>query len=804
MNTRLKISARLLAAGILLCLLAACSIVTNVPQSAREGKPADTVRELTGQFGAAENMPPFELSYLCDAYGKLKDYRNLFACFDAVQAKISRGEHVITGNTYRTREMALGDLNITLRSGRSQAYLELGRYEEAIQDAQKGIDFLDAYHPSERFIFLPGFYSTLGLAYARTNQPDKARDYARRLGANADNWLRCGWHSFSSSVYSAVGDYRPALGEATKYEECLAPRLAMIASPTRKMLTGYTAEHAEIALLFLVGKTNLEVGNIAVARAKFDELLGRTELAQNRGLYWIILFQRGRIAESAGNPEEALRFYSRAVEVIEETRATLNIEANKIGFAGDKQDVYAAIVGLLFRRGDFAGALAYVERGKARALVDMLASKTSFAADAPEVAGAGDAPRTAALLKELDEAERKSLVLAYQDAPGSVAADIRSVAKTKLTQIETASKELASLVTIRTTGVREIQALLPQGETLVEYFQSGDTLLAFVVRPGSVKGVRLDGRGLAEDVLAFRRLLLSTAELTRGQTSNARPPGAGSGPSPQALRESGRALYARLFKPLEPLIGGRNVTIVSHGPLHYVPFNALSTDTGYLIDTLSLRVLPSASVLQYLRARGAGGLGELIAFGNPDMSDPHYDLPFAQSEVLAITQGNPQAKALLRKQASKEAVRRFSGQFRYVHFACHGLFNPDKPLESGLLLAGDSRDAGMLTVNELYDMRLQADLVTLSACETALGRVSNGDDVVGLTRGFLYAGASSIVSSLWQVEDKATALLMQEFYKNLKTMNKREALCQAQRKVKDAYNAHPFFWAAFQLTGSVE
>ena len=119
-------------------------------------------------------------------------------------------------------------------------------------------------------------------------------------------------------------------------------------------------------------------------------------------------------------------------------------------------------------------------------------------------------------------------------------------------------------------------------------------------------------------------------------------------------------------------------------------------------------------------------------------------------------------------------------------------------------MASDGKNDGKLTVGELYDLHLPADLVTLSACETALGKVANGDDVVGFTRGLLYAGANSIVSSLWKVDDKATSILMQQFYQSLRETNKRSALRAAQLKVKDSYNAHPYFWAAFQIIGSIQ
>ncbi len=163
----------------------------------------------------------------------------------------------------------------------------------------------------------------------------------------------------------------------------------------------------------------------------------------------------------------------------------------------------------------------------------------------------------------------------------------------------------------------------------------------------------------------------------------------------------------------------------------------------------------------------------------------------------------PQSRILLRKDASESNFKKAGSAFRRIHFATHGKFQADEPLKSGLYLAKDADNDGVLTVGELYSMNLDADLITLSACETGLGKIANGDDVVGLTRGFLYAGSRSIVASLWSVDDKATATLMQAFYRNLASMNKRDALRQAQIKTRDTF-PHPFFWAAFQLTGRAE
>ena len=131
------------------------------------------------------------------------------------------------------------------------------------------------------------------------------------------------------------------------------------------------------------------------------------------------------------------------------------------------------------------------------------------------------------------------------------------------------------------------------------------------------------------------------------------------------------------------------------------------------------------------------------------------------------------------------------------------MFQADTPLHSALLLAPTSNDDGLLRVADLYRLQLNADLVSLSACETALSSVANGDDLLGFTRGFLYAGTRSIVSSLWKVDDRATRDLMLAFYRNLQDRDKAQALAQAQRAIKQQF-PHPFYWAAFQLTGAAD
>jgi CHAT domain-containing protein len=177
------------------------------------------------------------------------------------------------------------------------------------------------------------------------------------------------------------------------------------------------------------------------------------------------------------------------------------------------------------------------------------------------------------------------------------------------------------------------------------------------------------------------------------------------------------------------------------------------------------------------------------------------DLKYAQTEAQAIAALLPNATLLLRDEAKATFIRKNAGQFATIHFAVHGIFDPEDPLSSALLLAKDKESNGWLKASDLYDLSLRADLVTLSACETALGKITRGDDVVGFTRGLLYAGAGTIISTLWKVDDRATGDLMVDFYAKLSTMETGEALRQAQLNAKKKY-PHPFYWASFQLTGN--
>ena len=190
-----------------------------------------------------------------------------------------------------------------------------------------------------------------------------------------------------------------------------------------------------------------------------------------------------------------------------------------------------------------------------------------------------------------------------------------------------------------------------------------------------------------------------------------------------------------------------------------------------------------------------------LAVGNPDLQDPRLNLRYAEREAKEVGRQFPGAAVLLRREATKPLTRAQMGPQSLIHLATHADLDEEDPLGSALPLTPNSGDDGRLEVQEVFGLDLEANLVILSACDTSLGRLTQGDEVIGLTRAFIYAGTPSVISTLWRVNDRASYELMLEFYRNLKAgQPKGEALRQAQLTTLQVY-PHPYFWAAYQLTG---
>jgi len=723
---------------------------------------------MEGQVKDLHSASTRKLWYLCYSYSRLKKYNKLFPCLEQFDANIEKGD--VSVNMF--------DVSITPAILRAEAYIEFGDYGKAVGEAQKAYDIVTKKDLS-RYMRIQAL-SILGLAQALSGNRKKAMEYARLLEDIGTHYpftfLRTDKLNGLSRIYMALGDFNKSLAyiredKSISWSRSLVEAAVLV---TGVMPSGDSVfAYSQLPKAFILNKSVYETGNLKEAKAGYDALLKEPRTRDNTDIYWMILFDRGKIADAEGNRREAIDFYGRAVDLIEQQRSTINTEASKIGFVGDKQNVYSRLIASLYAEGQYGAAFDYVERSKARALVDLLASKQDFAVKA------GDERDVRNLLATDRKAEAE--VIAQDLSPGR--SKTRSVIVTVKQELRDKSPELASLVSVTSLSASDIRDLMPPEEALIEYYYGEGEMFAFVLTREDLKSIRLNSDKLVEDVRKFRTLLETPGSFDYLTFS--------------------RNLYKRLFEPFEKMLDKKNLAIVPHGALHYLPFNALCNDRGFLIEQYSIRILPSASVIKYLHARKSSKPAEILAFGNPDLGDSRYDLAYAQEEAQAVARTRPQSLVLVRKEATESAFRKYGRSFSYIHFATHGQFDSDMPLKSALLLAGDERSDGRLTVDKLYSMNIDADLVTLSACETGLGKIANGDDVVGLTRGFLYAGSNSIVASLWKVDDQATGDLMVGFYYALKKTDKREALRQAQLSAQKKY-PHPYYWASFQLTGNAD
>ncbi|MBE0617471.1 MAG: CHAT domain-containing protein, partial [Proteobacteria bacterium] len=504
-----------------------------------------------------------------------------------------------------------------------------------------------------------------------------------------------------------------------------------------------------------------------------------------REVEWRALHGLARRARAAGRLEEARDLLSQSVEVVEGMRAAIKLEQLRDGFLADKVAVYEDLVGVLVALGDDLGAFAVAERSRSRNFIDLLGNQRLT------LRGGVDQElydRELTLKARMDE-QRALLVAAADGQERAVyEAALRRVQdehRDLLLEMQAKNPELASLVSVQPLAAAEVQGFLEPGVALLAYYLLEDEVLCWVVRADRVALVRTPARRdeLEAAIFDYRRLI-----------QNLEP-----------LEAASRSLYDRLVGPALPALEGvRTLGVIPHGSLHYLAFATLAGSRDYVADRFPLFYLPSASVLRYtLERRGRAENRRVLAIGNPDLGTASLELPFAEQEVGAIRWRFPEITVLTGERATESWVTEHLGEFGIVHLASHGEFDPINPLFSALKLAKDPEKDGDLQAGEVFALEINADLVVLSACQTGLGKVTRGDDVVGLNRAFFYAGTHAVVSSLWRVSDVATALLMKQFYREHVRNSPSESLRAAILHVKNRY-PHPGYWGAFTLSGDWE
>jgi CHAT domain-containing protein/tetratricopeptide (TPR) repeat protein len=712
---------------------------------------------------------------LCFAYSKLKRYERLLPCLNQLQALVAKGDR-------RTRIFGLDDATPAIHLMRAEALTDLGQYAEARKEANDALVWLRKENSDDQDMVV-GAYAAVALAVALQGDATVARQTVELLkGYNVRSDYKRAKAMALARAQMAIGAWADVIVTLESSEAAFRFDIMLDNLLSGAAFTGRNNwVWVELPRAFMLHKAQLEVGRIDAARTGFDKLLNTPELTVNAEIYWQVLYERGRVAERDGQTEKALDYFRRARDLIETQRRSIRTETSKIGFASDKQAVYQGIVRTALKLGNKAQVLEVAEQAKSRALVDMLATKSDFG-----IYG----QRAAEVAAAFAEFQRVDSELSIQVPDVSVVrrAELFGLLQQASRRLQTLAPQLASLVTSGSISADRMAAGLGPNETLVGFFGSANTLYGYTLAGAEIRIFQLDGHGLSEDVGEF----VQSIKKRRRQT-----------------RELAEVMYKRLLRPMQSSIAGRDLLIVPYGSLHYVPFAALHDGERFLAQGRALRYLPSAMLLGLMpeaRAASASGrdpVSRLLILGNPDLGQAALDLPAAQIEAQDLqTMFSKNSELFVRRAATETLMKERAFDFTHIHVASHGEFSADAPLQSRLKLATDDKNDGMLSVSEIYGLRLNASLVMLSACETGLGSISSGDDVVGLTRGFLYAGAQNVVGSLWEVDDDATAELSRLMYAGMKRgLPVAKALADAQEQLMRK-KPHPYFWAAFINNGT--
>lgn len=500
----------------------------------------------------------------------------------------------------------------------------------------------------------------------------------------------------------------------------------------------------------------------------------------------------GRLKELDGSIEEAEQLYMKAIDEMESLRGNIRLDELRMSFGRDKYQVYENIVNLKLTKGNDRAAFQFVERSKSRTLIDLLEKNLETVWDT----GAEESPR---LQRARKIREELNIFYSRLNESGGTA---RAAAADTVTKEEIARREQELVELLREVGseksgwetlqtmklpeVEEVQQMLGSDEVLVEYYIIGDRFQAFIVGKNdfnvvkdltTIPAVRTSLKGVTFQLSKFHlQPAYIQAHADRLLT---------------AIQYHLRELYRQLIEPIKALVGNRTLIIVPHHMLHYVPFEALYDGEKYLVDSHEIVRAASASVLKIVRDRKVQPKHEDLVLAVADEMTPHIN-----DEVEALRALLPNARFFVGSEAREDKLREYGPSAGKLHIAAHGIFRADNPMFSSLKL-GDS----WLNLFDIFNLQLGAELTVLSACETGMSAVWEGDELLGLARGFLYAGTPSLVVSLWTVNDRSTAQMMRRFYEELQAgASKSRALQQAILEVKKDF-PHPYYWAPFILMG---
>ncbi|HEV3486207.1 MAG TPA: CHAT domain-containing protein, partial [Vicinamibacterales bacterium] len=483
---------------------------------------------------------------------------------------------------------------------------------------------------------------------------------------------------------------------------------------------------------------------------------------------------------------------------LEHLRTHLQADEQKIAFLDDKMAVYESLVTACLTMPSLDNpaetAFGFIEKAKSRSLAELIA----FRATAVPPKTFGRAADSVRRLREQLTWHYKEMELAELAQNGQSARRVKTLTQRvrtlerqlmgSLDEVGRTDQEFSALQSGRAAALDDIRACLPSDALLLEYYQARGRYYVCVVRRESLEVVPLAPAPAVHRLLRLLQFQISKFRLGPSYVE------AFAAQFRTAAEMHLSELYAALVAPVRDRLHASHLVIVPHDVLHGLPFHALNDGRRFLGDEFTMSQAPSATVYRLCRTKPRSGAGAALVMGLPD-----EQTPFIVDEVAAISGVLPNAQVFMGEDATIERLQTQATDSRYVHIATHGQFRADNPMFSSIRL-GD----GPIGAYDLYQLRMSAELVTLSGCSTGRSVVAGGDEVLGLVRGLLYAGARAVLLTLWDTHDRTAAQFMKTFYGQLAAgWSMARAAQHAMWEIRDRY-PHPFYWAPYTLIGDVQ
>jgi CHAT domain-containing protein/tetratricopeptide (TPR) repeat protein len=697
-----------------------------------------------------------------------------------------------------------------------------------------------------------GTLSNVSMIYRTLGNYDLALEYSQRSFAVSE---ALGDKTTLSSALEEIGKIHAQAGEYPQALDCYVKSLALAEQTGEKLEVairllsvgnGYRnlgndrtaieyyqrglllaesigAPYTAIACRFKLSELYLRQGRNAEALEVAERAVAQARQTGAHKDFWQALLIAGLSFRALNQPEQARKRFEEAISVIEMSRSELTAgEREQAFFFEARFDPYIQMVTLLAEQGKTAEAFTFAERAKARVLLDVLQAGRVDISKAMTEREREQENRLRTELNSLNVQLRRESQ-AVRGEPLRLEELKAKLGKARLayegfqTQLYAAHTELRiQRGEAPPLKPQDLAAMVPDPHTaLLEYAVTDEKTNLFVLtretnKPAAelkVYTIPIKRKDLAIQVESFREKVGSRNLL---------------------IREPARQAYDLLLKPAQELLQNKtHLIIVPDDVLWELPFQALLTESNrYLIEQSAISYAPSLTVLREMMAKRqarpamVGSNTSLLALGNPSLgqqtierarSTPRDErlesLPETEREVktLARLYGPAQSEVFIGAEAREDRAKTEAGKFRVLHFATHGVVNNASPMYSYLVLSqGDSKEDGLLEAWELLKMDLKAEMVVLSACETARGRVGAGEGMIGLSWALFVAGTPTAVVSQWKVDSASTTELMLEFHRNrLAANSKAQSLRKAMLKLLGSKDyKHPFYWAPFVVIGA--